>query len=250
MCPHAGKDFCPMPPPPPPQQVPEEDEGGAAPAGGSLAPGSRMLSASDAADSGQAVTAPTAAVAPTVAAGAGASADRRDDGSRAAGETGDNDNAESAANREDDDDDDDDSPRPLSMWLSQGRFLPFRPEPPLMPVMKPDIVFFGQDLPEVFYETLPADCRECDLVIVIGSSLKVCARTHLPTHPLACGHAHLLLRTRLPAHQSSRTVAAPRHSLIIPDMAPFAVPFGHVQPSAAHTPAHIHTLLVPSLPCR
>jgi NAD-dependent histone deacetylase SIR2 len=60
---------------------------------------------------------------------------------------------------------------PSSSWL--GSLLP-KPEPPLRPVMKPDIVFFGQDLPEEFYESIPKDAQACDLVIVIGSSLKVC----------------------------------------------------------------------------
>lgn len=64
----------------------------------------------------------------------------------------------------------------MPAWLKS--FLP-KPEPPLRPVMKPDIVFFGQDLPEVFYDSLPRDTQTCDLVIVIGSSLKVCSLWHL-----------------------------------------------------------------------
>lgn len=40
-------------------------------------------------------------------------------------------------------------------------------------IMKPDIVFFGEGLPEVFHETIERDREKCDLLIVIGSSLKV-----------------------------------------------------------------------------
>ncbi|RUS90093.1 hypothetical protein EGW08_002135 [Elysia chlorotica] len=40
-------------------------------------------------------------------------------------------------------------------------------------VMKPDIVFFGESLPEHFHNLMTADKEECDLLIVIGSSLKV-----------------------------------------------------------------------------
>lgn len=40
-------------------------------------------------------------------------------------------------------------------------------------VMKPDIVFFGEGLPEEFHSTMAKDKDECDLLIVIGSSLKV-----------------------------------------------------------------------------
>lgn len=40
-------------------------------------------------------------------------------------------------------------------------------------IMKPDIVFFGEGLPEVFHDTIESDRNKCDLLIVIGSSLKV-----------------------------------------------------------------------------
>ncbi|PSN54664.1 hypothetical protein C0J52_01051 [Blattella germanica] len=40
-------------------------------------------------------------------------------------------------------------------------------------IMKPDIVFFGEGLPEIFHESMAKDKDECDLLIVIGSSLKV-----------------------------------------------------------------------------
>jgi NAD-dependent SIR2 family protein deacetylase len=39
--------------------------------------------------------------------------------------------------------------------------------------MKPDIVFFGEPLPREFGENVLKDCRQCDLLIVMGSSLRV-----------------------------------------------------------------------------
>lgn len=39
--------------------------------------------------------------------------------------------------------------------------------------MKPDIVFFGEGMPDEFHRAMALDKEECDLIIVIGSSLKV-----------------------------------------------------------------------------
>ncbi|PRP83497.1 hypothetical protein PROFUN_04371 [Planoprotostelium fungivorum] len=40
-------------------------------------------------------------------------------------------------------------------------------------LIKPDIVFFGESLPERFHQRVPLDFSECDLLIVIGTSLQV-----------------------------------------------------------------------------
>ncbi|XP_044729970.1 NAD-dependent protein deacetylase sirtuin-2 isoform X2 [Chrysoperla carnea] len=40
-------------------------------------------------------------------------------------------------------------------------------------IVKPDIVFFGENLPDKFYTCLNTDFRKCDLLIVLGSSLVV-----------------------------------------------------------------------------
>lgn len=40
-------------------------------------------------------------------------------------------------------------------------------------IMKPDIVFFGEGLPDTFHEAMADDKNQCDLLLVIGSSLKV-----------------------------------------------------------------------------
>lgn len=46
-------------------------------------------------------------------------------------------------------------------------------EPFEMAVMKPDIVFFGEGLSDEFHSAMAADKHNCDLLIVMGSSLKV-----------------------------------------------------------------------------
>ncbi|RZC33455.1 NAD-dependent histone deacetylase Sir2, partial [Asbolus verrucosus] len=53
-------------------------------------------------------------------------------------------------------------------------------------IMKPDIVFFGEGLPDTFHEAMAEDKNQCDLLLVIGSSLKV--------RPVA------LIPSSLPAH--------------------------------------------------
>ena len=40
-------------------------------------------------------------------------------------------------------------------------------------VIKPDIVFFGEQLPDDFHHTISIDKDKCDLLIIMGSSLKV-----------------------------------------------------------------------------
>lgn len=48
-------------------------------------------------------------------------------------------------------------------------------------IMKPDIVFFGEGLPDEFHETMEHDKKQCDLLIVIGSSLKVRPVAFIPS---------------------------------------------------------------------
>lgn len=40
-------------------------------------------------------------------------------------------------------------------------------------VVKPDIVFFGESLPDKFYNCMEKDFHDCDLLIVMGSTLTV-----------------------------------------------------------------------------
>lgn len=51
-------------------------------------------------------------------------------------------------------------------------------------VMKPDIVFFGEGLPESFHTAMAKDKDICDLLIVIGTSLKVRPVALIPSKDL------------------------------------------------------------------
>jgi hypothetical protein len=42
-----------------------------------------------------------------------------------------------------------------------------------LPIIKPDIVFFGESLPQSFHAALAEDRNQADLLLVMGSSLKV-----------------------------------------------------------------------------
>ncbi|VDQ03518.1 unnamed protein product [Trichobilharzia regenti] len=48
-------------------------------------------------------------------------------------------------------------------------------------VLKPDIVFFGEGLSSEFHDSLAYDVKETDLVLVMGSSLKVRPVAHIPS---------------------------------------------------------------------
>jgi len=48
-------------------------------------------------------------------------------------------------------------------------FCTCRPES----VIKPDIVFFGEALPPIFFESIPQDFPKADLLLIIGTSLNV-----------------------------------------------------------------------------
>ena len=54
-----------------------------------------------------------------------------------------------------------------------------------MAVMKPDIVFFGEGLSDEFHQAMSVDKDECDLLLVMGSSLKVRPVALIPSsiHP-------------------------------------------------------------------
>ena len=62
-------------------------------------------------------------------------------------------------------------------------------------ILKPDIVFFGESLSEEFHTLMEEDRHLCDLLIVMGSSLKVRPVALIPSEyiihdsrPNAVGH--------------------------------------------------------------
>ncbi|UYV66947.1 SIRT1 [Cordylochernes scorpioides] len=48
-------------------------------------------------------------------------------------------------------------------------------------IIKPDIVFFGESLSQEFHDTMAQDKQQCDLLIVVGSSMKVRPVALLPS---------------------------------------------------------------------
>lgn len=46
--------------------------------------------------------------------------------------------------------------------------------------VKPDIVFFGEKLPDIFHSTLPDDLEKADLCLILGTSLQVPPTAHIP----------------------------------------------------------------------
>lgn len=59
-------------------------------------------------------------------------------------------------------------------WVKDEVFADRVPKcPDCEGVVKPDIVFFGESLPDVFHKRVPQDMRKCDLLIVMGTSLVV-----------------------------------------------------------------------------
>ena len=52
---------------------------------------------------------------------------------------------------------------------------------PSFGVIKPDIVFFGQDLPSCYHQTIEQHTKECDLLLVFGTSLAVMPVSMVPS---------------------------------------------------------------------
>ncbi|CAL4150049.1 unnamed protein product, partial [Meganyctiphanes norvegica] len=70
------------------------------------------------------------------------------------------------------------------------------PQEPQQPIMKPDIVFFGEGLPDEFHDKMTNDKDQADLLIVIGSSLKVRPVALIPSS--LPGHVPQVLINREP----------------------------------------------------
>jgi NAD-dependent deacetylase len=70
-------------------------------------------------------------------------------------------------------------------WLRQGMEVPECPE--CHGILKPDVVFFGEAMP--VWETAEAEhrSRNCDLCIVVGSSLVVYPAAFMPAYALQSG---------------------------------------------------------------
>jgi NAD-dependent deacetylase len=71
-------------------------------------------------------------------------------------------------------------------------------------ILKPDIVLFGEQLPHQTWLNSVEACQQCDLMIVMGSSLEVLPVARLPFFALEAG-AHLVLITRTETYLDQRS---------------------------------------------
>ena len=59
-------------------------------------------------------------------------------------------------------------------------------------ILKPDVILFGEQLPQAAWQTAQRAARQCDLMLVAGSSLEVLPVAGLPVQALDHG-AHLII---------------------------------------------------------
>ncbi len=97
----------------------------------------------------------------------------------------------------------------FSQVSSQGFLAPFveRGEIPHCPkcggVLKPDVILFGEQLPQKAWMEAQGESRRCDLMLVAGSSLEVLPVAGLPMQALDRG-AHLIIVNNTPTYLNVR----------------------------------------------
>jgi len=70
-------------------------------------------------------------------------------------------------------------------------------------VLKPDVILFGEQLPQKAWFEARAAARNCDLMLIIGSSLEVLPVAGLPMHMLDRG-GHLIIINQTPTYLDIR----------------------------------------------
>jgi NAD-dependent deacetylase len=75
--------------------------------------------------------------------------------------------------------------------------------PKCQAVLKPDVILFGEQLPQKAWRQAQIQARQCDLMIVIGSSLEVLPAAGLPMQAVDRG-AHLIIINNSPTYLSVR----------------------------------------------
>ncbi|MDX9993373.1 MAG: NAD-dependent deacylase [Anaerolineales bacterium] len=88
----------------------------------------------------------------------------------------------------------------LSGFIEDNR-LPYCPS--CGALLKPDVILFGEQLPQKAWYQAQAETRKCDLMIVIGSSLEVLPVAGLPMQAVDRG-AHLIIINNSPTYISVR----------------------------------------------
>jgi NAD-dependent deacetylase len=74
-------------------------------------------------------------------------------------------------------------------------------------ILKPDVILFGEQLPEKSWQRAQAACRACDLMLVAGSSLEVLPVARLPMLALDRG-AHVIIINQAPTYLNVRADVA------------------------------------------
>jgi NAD-dependent deacetylase len=69
--------------------------------------------------------------------------------------------------------------------------------------MKPDVILFGEQLPQKAWMEAQREARQCDLMLVAGSSLEVLPVAGLPMQALDRG-AHLIVVNNSPTYVNVR----------------------------------------------
>jgi NAD-dependent deacetylase len=70
-------------------------------------------------------------------------------------------------------------------------------------ILKPDVILFGEQLPQAAWFKALREARQCDLMLVIGSSLEVLPVAGLPMQALDRG-AHLIIVNNVPTYLNVR----------------------------------------------
>jgi NAD-dependent deacetylase len=60
-------------------------------------------------------------------------------------------------------------------------------------ILKPDVIFFGEALPQQTLAQATSDAQECDLMVVIGSSLVVYPAAYIPVYAKQSGAAMVII---------------------------------------------------------
>jgi NAD-dependent deacetylase len=87
-------------------------------------------------------------------------------------------------------------------------------------VLKPDVILFGEQLPQAAWFKAQREARQCNLMLVVGSSLEVLPAAGLPMQALDRG-AHLIVVNNAPTYINVRAdaVFSEDVALIIPAIA-------------------------------
>lgn len=88
----------------------------------------------------------------------------------------------------------------LKPFIEDGK-IPYCPE--CSAILKPDVILFGEQLPQKTLFAAQQEVRECDLFIVIGSSLEVLPVAGLPMQAIDRG-AHLIIINNGPTYLNVR----------------------------------------------